>query len=346
MANATLLVNLSTLRANYQLLKNRHARKNIAAVVKANAYGLGVAEVSKALAAEGCELFFVATLDEAIELRGVLPDVDIAVFNGIFKGEESEFKAHKIIPVINTAEQLAASGWQMDFILHVDTGMTRLGLSQSDLANCQLPNTKCQLLLSHLSCANEPSHPKNTEQLLRLKEAQKYFPNVPVSFANSSGHFLPQEFHFDVGRPGCALYGINPTGGANPMKNVATLSAPILQIRELDRDEQVGYSATYDAPKNTRIAVVALGYSDGYFRSLSNQGFGFIGGYKLPIIGRISMDMMALNVSRIPDTILSTHTHAEFINEVQTVDDIANQCDTIGYEVFTRIGRRVKRLYQ
>lgn len=344
--NATLSIDLSALRANYQLLRTRHAKKNIAAVVKANAYGLGVAEVSKALAAEGCTLFFVATLDEAIELRGVLPDASIAVFNGIFKGEEATFKAHKIMPVINTAEQLAAHNCQMDFILHVDTGMTRLGLSQSDLAHCQRPMTGCQLLLSHLSCANDPSHPKNTEQLLRLKEAQKYVPNVPVSFANSSGHFLPQEFHFDLGRPGCALYGINPTHGKNPMRHVASLSAPILQIRALDRDEQVGYNATHNAARNARIAVVALGYSDGYFRSLSNRGHAFMGGYRIPIVGRISMDMMTLDVSHVPDAILSTHAHVEFINAAQTVDDIANQCDTIGYEIFTRIGRRVRRVYQ
>lgn len=344
MHNATLTVSLGALGANYQLLKNRHAKKNIAAVVKANAYGLGVAGVSLALADEGCRLFFVATLDEAIELRGILPAADIAVFNGIFKGEESEFTKHNIIPVINSVDQLEG---HHDFILHVDTGMTRLGLSQLDLDThgARIPKNKCRLLISHLACASEPSHPKNAEQLSRLKVAQNYFPGVPVSFANSSGHFLTDEFHFDIGRPGCALYGINPTTGANPMQHVATLSAPILQIRELDRDEAVGYGATFAAKKGARIAVVGMGYSDGYFRSLSNTGHAYIAGHRVAIAGRISMDMMALDVSLIPDTLLGTHLHAEFINEEQPVDSIAEQCGTIGYEVFARIGRRVKRIY-
>ena len=351
MANAMLSINLAALRANYQLLKNRHAKKNISAVVKANAYGLGVAEVSKTLAAEGCECFFVATLDEAIELRGYLPNATIAVFNGIFRGEEKEFTAHRIIPVVNTVEQMesiqhSAFGIQ-NYFIHVDTGMTRLGLAESDLKflSSRMLNAECRMLLSHLSCANDPTHPKNAEQLARLHEAMKYFPNVPVSFANSSAHFLPEAFHFDIGRPGCALYGINPTNGENPMQHVATLSAPILQIRVLDRDEQVGYGASYNAPKNARIAITALGYADGYFRSLSNQGFAFVEGRKVPIAGRVSMDMIALDISAVPPSATNENTRAEFINEQQTVDDIANQCSTIGYEVFTRIGRRVKRVY-
>jgi alanine racemase len=345
MASAILSVNLSALQANYQLLKNRHAKKNVAAVVKANAYGLGVSEVSNALAKIGCKLFFVATLDEAIELRAVLPHADIAVFNGIFENEIGEYNAHDIIPVVNDVSQFQFKTKRKP-IVHIDTGMTRLGLSEYDLRVLgTLPG--CEMIISHLSCANEPAHPKNAEQLARLTHALAHHaPKVPVSFANSSGHFLPQEFHFDIGRPGCALYGINPTGGTNPMQPVATLSASILQVRTLDRDEAVGYGATVHAEKESRIAVVGLGYSDGYFRSLSNRGFAFVAHYKVPVLGRISMDMIALDVSMVPDTILSTHQHIEFINETQPVDDIAAQCDTIGYEVFTRLGRRVRRVYQ
>lgn len=352
-AYATLSVDLSALKANYQLLKNRHAKQNIASVVKANAYGLGVTEVSKALAAEGCQLFFVATLDEAIELRNILPQADIAVFNGLFKGEEKDFLHHRIIPVANTVEQVeriqdSACGIQ-GYMLHIDTGMTRLGLSQPDLESClpRLLNPQFQilLLLSHLSCANDPSHPKNAEQLMRLKQAQALLPGITVSFANSSGHFLPDDYHFDMGRPGCALYGINPTAGTNPMRHVATLSAPILQIRTLDRDEDVGYGATCTARKDSRIAIAGLGYADGYFRSLGNRGHAFIAGHPVPMAGRVSMDMIALDISAVPEAILTAELRAEFINERQTVDAIAEQCDTIGYEVFTRIGRRVKRIY-
>jgi len=341
--SATLTIDLNALRSNYQLLKNKHAKKTVSCVVKANAYGLGVSEISKALAAEGCELFFVATLDEAIELRTTLPKTDIAVFNGMFRGEEKDYSAHNIIPIVNDRSQLELKTKRTP-IIHVDTGMTRLGLTEADLKLLgTLP--KCELVMSHLACANEPEHPKNAEQLSRLREALLHAPGTPVSFANSSAHFLSNDYHFDIGRPGCALYGINPVIGENPMQHVATLSASILQIRDLDRDETVGYGATASAKKASRIAIVGMGYSDGYFRSLSNQGFAFVGTYKVPILGRISMDMIALDVSMVPDTILNTHTHVEFINKSQPVDAIANEAQTIGYEVFTRIGRRVKRVY-
>ena len=349
----TLSVNLAALRANYNILKAKHEKNNIAAVVKANAYGLGMQAVSLALQAEGCVLFFVATLDEAVELRGYLPKADIAVFNGIFAGEEKTFTEHRIIPVINSLEQgLGIRDWGLGiqkYFLHVDTGMTRLGLNESEIRKLYpqspIPNPQPLLLLSHLACANDPTHPKNAEQLARLKEAQALLPNIPISFANSSGHFLPKEYHFDIGRPGCSLYGITPTENHNPMQHVATLSAPILQIRDLDRDETVGYSATVDAKKGSRLAVTALGYADGYFRSQSNQRFAFINGYKAPIAGRVSMDMITLDVSDIPESVLAQNPRAEFINEQQPVDVIAAQCNTIGYEIFTRIGRRVEQVY-
>lgn len=347
MRNATLSVNLAALRANYQLIRSRHAKNSIGAVVKANAYGLGMVEISKALASEGCREFFVATLDEAIELRGALPDVRIAAFNGMFGGEEKEYSHHRITPVINTYEQaLGIADWGRT-ILHVDTGMTRLGLNESEAKQLTslIPNALPVLLMSHLACAGDPEHPKNAEQLSRLNEARKHFPGVPVSFANSSAHFLPDDYHFDLGRPGCALYGINPVNGENPMRHVATLSAPIIQIRTLDRDETIGYSATRSASKDARLAVVGMGYSDGYFRSLSNIGFAYLGGYRIPIMGRISMDMITLDVSLVPDTILSSHRQVEFINEQQPLDSLARATDTIGYEILTRIGRRVKRVY-
>ena len=344
MASATLSIDTAALRANYQLLRARHAKKNIAAVVKANAYGLGMPEVAKILAGEGCPLFFVATLEEAIELRGVLPEAKIAVFNGIDASEKKEFTHHRLMPVINDLSQLALAGEH--YILHIDTGMTRLGLSESDVKKMSALPHAPKFIMSHLSCGNDASHPKNAEQLARLKTVIPYFPTIPVSFANSSGLFLADDFHFDLGRPGCAIYGINPVMGSNPMRHVATLSAPILQIRTLDRDEQVGYGGTYDAPQNSRLAIVGMGYSDGYFRSLSNRGVAYFNGYKVPIAGRVSMDMIALDVSRIPEGKLGHAMRAEFINEKQPVDVIADQCDTAAYEVFTRIGRRVKRVYR
>ena len=347
-------VHLGALRANYRLLKDRHARKASAAVVKANAYGLGVEHCSKALWEEGCRDFFVATLAEAIELRACLPEASIGVFNGLLAGQEKDFLAHNLLPVLNEPGQLER--WEKasphaKAIIHVDTGMTRLGFDSTQLHTVAgrhgaFLQERVVLLMSHLACANEPLHPKNAEQLSRFEEAKKLLPNVRTSLCNSSGFFLDTAFHQELGRPGCALYGINPTEAVNPMQPVATLTAPILQIRTLDRDETVGYGGTYPAAKNARIAITGLGYADGWFRSQSNHGFAYVAGHKMPIAGRVSMDMIALDISQLPEPLLTEGLAAEFINEKQTVDVVAQSCQTIGYEIFTRLGRRIQRTYK
>lgn len=320
-------------------------------MVKANAYGLGVRGVSKALWAEGCRDFFVATLEEAIELREILPKAGIGVFQGLFVGEEKEYTHYNLIPVLNDLSQVERfiKSEIKSKILHVDTGMTRLGLCESELQNpiltrLQTPSSRLTIL-SHLACANDPTHYKNYEQLERFHTALKYFPAARASLANSAGVFLPTEFHFDIARTGCAIYGINPTDGKRAMHPVVNLSAPILQIRTLDRDETIGYGATADATRSSLIAIVGMGYADGYSRILGNQGFAFVDGYKVRLIGRVSMDMVALDVSSIPESQINIGSHAEFINHEQTVDDIARQCNTIGYEILTRIGNRVNRIY-
>lgn len=344
--SAILAIDLSALRDNYRLLKNRHAKKSIAAVVKADAYGLGLGAIAQALWEEGCRDFFVAHLEEAVELREHLPSAAIAVFHGPGKGEEKIYQERHITPVINTLEQAEKfSGGSQRVVVHVDTGMTRLGLNESELS--KFPSQvihRCELLMSHLACANEPEHPKNTEQLARFKKALTFFPGVRASLCNSSGLFLGPEFHFDMGRPGCALYGITPVNDKNPMRPVATLSAPLLQIRQLDRDETVGYGAAYNARRGSRIAIVELGYADGVLRCLTNKGAAYIAGAKVPFVGRVSMDMIALDVSNIPESKLAG-ARAEFINDKQTVNDVAALASTIGYEIFTRIGKRVKRIY-
>lgn len=352
-----LTVNLTALRNNYILLKSLHAKYNIASVVKANAYGLGVSGVSLALWEAGCREFFVATLDEGVELRTILPNAKIVVFQGLFAGEEKEYALNNLLPVLNSVEQVrrfvAYSMWNAEnpMIMHIDTGMTRLGLSQTEIsaisASMELP--KNIMIMSHLACANTPDHPKNAEQLTRFKEAFSCFPNARASLCNSAGLFLPQEFHFDIARTGCALYGINPLDnnkkGENTVENVVTLSAPIVQIRSLDRDENIGYGATAAAPAGSRIAIVGMGYADGYSRLLGNKGFAYINGHKVAVVGRVSMDLIALDISKISEENLKNVSKAEFINDKQTVDDIARDCNTIGYEVFTSIGARVKREY-
>lgn len=352
-SGAALTVSLSALRENYRLLKARHARQTVAAVVKADAYGLGVAAVAQALWEEGCHDFFVATLEEGIELRQHLSQAQIAVFYGLGRGEEREFQEHHLTPVLNTPEQakrfadcheLSAAGRA---ILHIDTGMTRLGFSETELQThrATLQSFHPALVMSHLACANDPEHPKNAEQLARFKAALALFPSARASFCNSSGLFLAPEFHFDIGRPGCALYGIAPVQGENPMRHVATLSAPFVQVRTLDRDETVGYGATHRAKKGSRIAIVKFGYADGMLRCLSNIGTAYVAGTRVSFAGRVSMDMVALDVSSIPERKLAADTRAEFINDRQTVSDVAAAANTIGYEIFTRIGKRVKRVY-
>lgn len=349
---ATLDVDLAALRQNYRLLQQQHARRSIAAVVKADAYGLGMKAVSSALWQEGCRAFFVATLQEGLALRRHLPEARIGVFNGLLAGEEKKFIASRLAPVLNDPGQVerwaAKASLSCPAMLHVDTGMTRLGLSHAELeqAASRFPQLLSSLacVISHLACANEPAHPQNERQLARFRAALALLPGVKASLCNSSGHFLPVDFHFDFGRPGCALYGINPTSGANPMRHVATLSAPIIQLRTLDKAEDVGYGATVRAPAGSRIAIAALGYADGWMRQLGNRFHAFIGEYKAPVLGRVSMDMTALDVSHVPAQLLSKG-RAEFISPRQTVDDVAQACGTIGYEVFTRIGSRVERRY-
>lgn len=350
----TLEVSLPAIRANYRLLKSRHAKQSSAAVVKANAYGLGMDEVAPALWDEGCRMFFVATLAEGVALRKALPDARIGVFNGLMPREEKKFVKQRLTPVLNDIGQLErwekATAASIPAILHVDTGMTRLGLTASELEHVALRHhhfvtNGLAMVISHLACANEADHPKNAEQLKRFRAALAKLPGVKASLCNSSGLFLAEDFHFDLGRPGCALYGINPVQGKNPMQQVATLSAPLLQVRTLDRNESVGYGSSYDAPAGGRIAICAFGYADGWMRTLSNKGFAYVEGIKVPIAGRVSMDMIALDVSAIPQKKITAKTRAEFINAQQTVDDIAATCNTIGYEIFTRLGRRVERRY-
>ncbi len=355
MANTpTLTVNLSAIAGNYRLLKARHAQHKVAAVVKADAYGLGMKPVSAALWKEGCRVFFVATLAEGVALRKLLPDARIGVFNGLLAGEEKAYMRARLAPVLNSVSQVErwVAHVPADFpvMLHVDTGMTRLGLTQGELADvvARFPGFVKSLayVLSHLACGNEPKDKKNAEQLKRFRAALALLPGVKASFANSSGHFLAADFHFDLGRPGCALYGITPVEGKNPMAQAATLAAPLLQVRTLDRNETVGYGATASLPAGSKLALVAMGYADGLPRLLSNLGFGYVAGKRVPILGRVSMDMTALDVSGVPEKLLAGASDAEFINAKQTVDDVARACSTIGYEIFTGLGARVKRVYK
>lgn len=344
-------VNLNALAANYRLLTSKHPQKRCAAVVKANAYGLGVGEVSKTLYKAGCREFFVATLEEGIELRKIfascgLQGSSIFVFHGCRRDEYVEFIAHNLVPVLNTLEQWEAWDKVNPCALHIDTGMTRLGITPEEALKLQPATRSPQLILSHLACANDPEHPKNREQLSAFKIVRAHFPSALASLANSSGVFLGADFHFDLLRPGCSLYGISPnTSLPNPMEHVATLSAPVLQLRAVTKDTSVGYGALGFVKKGSVLATVELGYADGFHRCLTGHAYGYVYGVKLPVVGRVSMDMVSVDVTALPPHLRNEDLRIEFISKDQPVDVLAEAAGTIGYEIFTSIGRRVKRVY-
>ena len=386
----TLTVNLAAIVANWKLLAARFTGQETAAVVKADAYGLGMIPVSEALANASCHTFFVATLEEAITLREALPDIRILVFHGVQQGEEFAFASHRLIPVLNSREQLAR--WKpiaKDHVhavsaLHIDTGMGRLGLQPEDFETLDkqwLSDCRVSLIMSHLACSPDPNHPLNAQQLEILKHIASSATGIPVSFANSGGIFLPKEFHFDLARPGCSLYGIAPQSspsplakegrdegeaklgihsnlpltqpspargeGFNPMHQVATWQAPIIQIRTTANEQSVGYGATKIVPKNTRIITVASGYADGYHRILSNHSCAYIGEHRLPLLGRVTMDMLCFDGTEAPGSIFHEGTMVTLLGNHPelTVDAIATRAQTIGYEILTSIGPRVKRVY-
>ena len=356
---AVLTVNLAAIAANYRSLRQRVGeRVTLSAVVKANAYGLGVAQVAPALAKAGCSLFFVATLDEGLALRQTLRGSRIAVLEGLLPGSAPAFTRAKLIPVLNQLSQLVAwrkaarGGKTPPAILHLDTGMSRLGLSQRDLAKLVadrdlLHGVELAAIMSHLACADEPAHPKNPAQLAALHAALALLPPAPASLASSSGIFLGPDYHLDIARPGAALYGINPIlGKSNPMKSVVSLQAKILQVRDVDTGETVGYGATHRMNRPSRVATIGVGYADGWLRSASDRGSAGIAGKRVPVVGRISMDLMTLDVTGINPRLARPGATVDLLDENYGIDDAADAAKTIGYELMTLLGRRYRRRYR
>ncbi len=325
----------------------------MAAVLKADAYGLGAEKVGTALAKAGCRHFFVATQSEGHALRkAVGPEPLIAVLNGC--DPEYWRTVHPdLVPVINSMD--AATPWcfpnhhedpgNRPSILHLDTGMARLGVEPAQAARFR--GLKPLYVMTHLACADEPDHPLNAIQAERFARlCDEFFPGVPRSFANSSGIFLGERFRSDLARPGCALYGINPTPGKpNPMRQVVTLEGAILQVRTIEAGDTVGYAASWSAPSRRRIATVAAGYADGYLRALSGRSFGHLHGVKVPLVGRVSMDLTTFDVTDVPQAKAGDRI-VMIGGEGNTPDDIAARCGTIGYEILTSLGARYARVYE
>lgn len=345
-----LRIDLGAIVANWQALRARHDQET-AAVVKADAYGLGAAPVARALRAAGCRSFFVAHLSEGIALRQALgPGPDIFVLNGFPPGADGDAKLITVLNGLGDLRAHAAAG--SPAILHLDTGMARLGLDSREQAALaaepgMLGGLNLRFVMTHLACADEPDHPLNEAQRAAFEDAaRRLVPRVRRSLANSSGMFLGEGFRSHLARPGCALYGINPTPGApNPMRQVVTLEAEVLQVRGIAAGDTVGYGASWAAPGPRRIATVAAGYADGYLRALSGRSFGHLHGVKVPLVGRVSMDLTTFDVTEVPqaqagDRILLIG------GDGNTPDDIAARCGTIGYEILTSLGARYARVHE
>ena len=354
----TLVVDLDAVAANWTLLAKRVAPTRCAAVVKADGYGLGASEVARRLQAEGCTWFFVAHLEEAIALKPTVPDATVVALNGLLGGSEDGFIEHDIVPALNDLGQIAL--WQaaarkrnrrLPSVIHIDTGMNRLGL-QSDavdrLAGDQslLQGIDLILWMSHFACSDILDHPLSGEQHVRFARALQRLPHAPASLANSSGIFLGPEMRYDLVRPGAALYGINPTPWtANPMQAVATLTGKVVQIHKVDTGNSVGYGAEWRAQRPSSIATVAVGYADGYLRSLQNRIFVALSGVRLPVIGRISMDLITVDVTDAGAAV-APGMDVELLGGAIGIDELGERAGTIGYEILTQLGRRYHRRYR
>ncbi|MBI2584567.1 MAG: alanine racemase [Rhodospirillales bacterium] len=359
LAGAVLTIDLDAVAANYRLLQKRLAKAEAAAVVKADAYGLGLAKVAPVLAAAGCRTFCVAHVGEAIALRQVLGNTAaVVVLNGLLPDAEDAYAEHALTPALGSLAELAA--WQAECKrrnkklpcwLHVDTGMLRLGLPPDELETLAdrpglLDGLEVAVVMSHLACADERAHPKNRDQLAAFADVRRRLPMGKASFANSAGVFLGRDFRFDIARPGVALYGVAPIAGEpNPMAQVVRLQAKILQVRRVDTPQTVGYGATHRVEGPGRIATVPVGYADGYLRSLSNRGTGYIGDIPVPVVGRVSMDLITLDVTQVPERQASVGALVDLIGPHNPVDRVAQEAGTIGYEILTSLGARYHRAY-
>lgn len=356
-ATAILDIDLGAIAHNIRNIQNRVTPGcGVAAVVKADAYGTGMRQVVKSHILCGAKTFFVATLDEGIALRRIFDEdgltAEIAVLGGLFHGAEGEYPHHKLVPVLNSLEDIkrwmSLSGQPGPVMVHIDTGMRRLGLDTGETARVMdepslLRGLNVSAVLSHFACADEPDHPLTRDQYKRFKAIAPYFSQARKSLSNSAGVFQSRDFDFDFVRPGMAVYGLNPTPGqVNPMQPVVQLRARVLQVRTALAGESVGYGAAHLCQKDQRVATIALGYADGFLRSLSGRGRVFWNGVSLPILGRVSMDLVSIDATGQG---LCAGDWVTVLGNGQDADSLAAMAGTIGYEILTGLGARYQRRY-
>ena len=362
-ATGVLTIDLEALAANWSKLDSAGVPAECAAVVKADAYGCGLTPVTKALSKAGCKTFFVATPDEAKAAREAAPNAVIYVLDGFFSGTGDTFAKLDCRPVIGDPGELAEwdvyrlqTGWKGDCAIHIDTGMNRLGFAMAE-AQSLLPRIRrgehgISLVMSHLISAELLGETSNGRQVGDFREIASHFSGVPASLSNSSGIFLGQQFHFDMVRPGAALYGVNPTPEADtPMHAVVDLKVRVAQIRKVEEGQTVGYGGIWTARRPTKLAIVAAGYADGYFRAAgggdgTRSAEAIVAGQRCPIAGRISMDLMAIDITDLPPNAIKRGGMVTLLGDGITVDELAHHCGTIGYEVLTNLGKRYARVYK
>lgn len=355
-AGAILTVDLAAIVSNYNLLRARLGRTECSAVVKADAYGLGAVEVARALNGAGCRSFFVAHIEEGLTLREALPDARILVLNGMPTGTEEDFLRADLVPVLNSLreievwrERATVTGRRLPAAVQVDSGMSRLGLSPREVEHIAaevglLDPIEVVAVLSHLACADELDHPANEAQRQQFDRLRSILPPAPASLANSSGIFLGSAFHYDLARPGAALYGINPTPlAANPMRQVVRLSARVIQLRDVPAGAGIGYGHATRAQGPMRLATISLGYADGWHRCATAAAY--LDELRLPFVGRVSMDSIILDATECRKNAVHEGALVDLIWQEQTVDQIASASGTIGYEILTSLGQRFHRRY-
>ena len=345
MGAATLTIDLDAITANWRAL-DALSLPNVetSAVVKANAYGLGMEKVAPALANAGAKTFFVAIAEEGAQLRKILgPDHKIFIFGGYGFGDYDFFDQSDLIPLLNSLDQVKR--FMNDLPgrpagVQFDSGMNRLGMEPSDLPTLalDLPKLNPELVISHLACADQSTHPMNATQLAAFTTMTAGMFSTPKSLAATGGITMGAPYHFEITRPGIGLYGGEPFKGAKP---VVTLSAPVIQTRTVLPGEIVGYAGAYVAKSITNIATISCGYADGLIRSMGGKAQVFSSDTACPVVGRVSMDLITVDVTHLEDE----PTTLDIFCEHQTIDQLADAADTIGYEILTSLGARYERVY-
>ncbi|MFL5025461.1 MAG: alanine racemase [Microvirga sp.] len=366
-AGGVLHIDLDALASNWRTLRDNAGGAETAAVVKANAYGIGIEKAVPALARAGCRTFFVAHLSEAIRVRAVAPDATIYVLNGLFAGTWPTYAEFDLCPVLGSFEEIEewagfcrAEGQKRKAAIHVDTGMNRLGLTVPQgltlKDRAELKDFETSLLMSHFVSAEESDNLLNRQQIEAFQAVRATLPGIAASLANSSGIFLKEKPHFDLARPGYALYGGNPTPDRdNPTKPVVGLEARIVQLRWVEADHSVGYNGRWLALEKRRIATLSVGYADGYPRAASARGksgdellsgMALVAGRTCPFAGNVSMDLITIDVTDVPENQVQRGDTVTLIGENLTVDEVGRRAGTIGYEILTNLGSRYARTYR